>query len=385
MHRRAVRFALLAFLLASSLVATYFLRDIERRTDDLAVTIDDVDARLARLSEALTGIGAAQQGYVAPGQADEQRFERVAVLLAHLYDDTAALRPLLRSTASADALRAVTQGTDALIAADARARENLRLGQQLMAADVIFSDSRNTLEAMAGRLRNIRDAEHMQRDVERSALGQERWIVLGVAAMLWVIGFLALVPTAKAGVAAAAPSFVSEVGGAQTTLGESQGNAAQPAIDLTAAAGLCTALSRVAAAAALPDLLRRAASILDAQGIVLWLSAGEELFAVTAHGYQAQMLARLGPIPRGAENAAAAAWRSGELTTVAGDRTSTGAIVAPMFGPETCIGVLTVEVPHGREHDSASQAVVAMIAAQLATAVAAWPAASPAKLRSASM
>lgn len=382
MHRRAVRFTLLAFLLASSLVVAYLLQDLDRRGSHVLVTADDVEARLTRLGETFAQISAAQHSYLSRGPADQQRFERVAVLVAQLYDDTAALEPLVRSTTSADALRELARGTDALVAADARARENLRLGQELMAEDVIFSDSRNTLEMMSARLREIRDAERAQRDLHAAAVVRERWSVLGAAALLWLVGLVALVPAARAAVTASSPVVESSADGAAAGKAESE---TQPAVDLMAAAGLCTALSRVTSAAALPDLLRRAASLLDARGIILWLGAGEELFAATAHGYQPQVLARLGPIPRGAENATAAAWRTGEITTVPGDPAGTGAIVAPLFGPGACIGVLAVEVRHGRERDSASQAVAAMIAAQLATAVAAWPAASPLELRSAGM
>src|SRR4030095_7183646 len=138
------------------------------------------------------------------------------------------------------------------------------------------------------------------------------------------------------------------------------------------AADLCTAISRVTAEQALPDLLARAATLLDAAGVIVWMSAGEELFAVTAHGYDARMLARMGAISLSADNATAAAWRTGEVRTVAGDATTNGAIIAPLFGPTACIGVLTAEVRHGREGDASTRAVTAMLAAQLATAVAAW-------------
>jgi GAF domain-containing protein len=152
-------------------------------------------------------------------------------------------------------------------------------------------------------------------------------------------------------------------------------------VDLPAAAALCTDLSRVTDRAALSVLLARAASILDASGLILWMSAGEQLFAVLGHGYPPEHLARFGPIARSADNAAAAAWRTGRLRVIAGEGKTPGALVAPMFGPAGCSGILALEIRHGREQDSDVQAVAAMVAAQLATAVAAWPAASvaPAK------
>jgi hypothetical protein len=147
-------------------------------------------------------------------------------------------------------------------------------------------------------------------------------------------------------------------------------------VDLAAAATVCTDLSRITTTAALPGLLGRAAGVLDASGVILWISAGEQLFPVIAHGYSADALARMGPIPRDAENAAASSWRTGQLAIVPAATTGgQGAVVTPLFGLHSCIGVLSVEVRHG-EDNPAVQAVATMIAAQLSTVVPAWPAGS---------
>jgi hypothetical protein len=58
---------------------------------------------------------------------------------------------------------------------------------------------------------------------------------------------------------------------------------------------------------------------------------------------------------------------------------SNGAIVAPMFGPDTCIGVLAAEVRNGREQDASTRAVTMMVAAQLAGVLSAWPSAPQAR------
>jgi hypothetical protein len=144
-------------------------------------------------------------------------------------------------------------------------------------------------------------------------------------------------------------------------------------VDLGAAAEVCVAISRITTSNELPDLLACAAKVLDASGITIWLSEGEELFAVAAHGYDARAIARLGSIGKSADNATAIAWRNGEVTIVPGDMIAGGAVVAPLFGPDGCVGVLATEVRHGRENDPGTRAVTAMIAAQLATVVAGWP------------
>jgi len=147
-------------------------------------------------------------------------------------------------------------------------------------------------------------------------------------------------------------------------------------IDLTEAAALCTAISRLQTESDLRGLLERTTTLLDASGAVVWMAAGEEMFPVAWHGYDSRQLIRLGPIGRSSENATAAAWRTGTLQSVAGGPASRSAIVAPLLGVERCIGVLAIEVEPGREADATMQAVTTLIAAQLVTVLGAWPAGS---------
>jgi hypothetical protein len=297
-------------------------------------------------------------------------------LVRNLYDDTSALTPQLRSADAQRSLEAFTGATEGVIAADTRARENLRLGQPLMAADVIFSDGRSTLETMTERLRDVRSAETSAAGAAYASLARQRWVALGTVAVVWIAGLVMLVstPVPRRQVAASATTIAPTAEAPPAAASDAPAPLAS--IDLAATAELCTALSRVAAASELPALLERAARILDASGIILWMGAGEDLFAVTAHGYRPQIISALGPITRAADNATAAAWRTGQVTTVAAGDAGNGAIVAPMFGPDSCIGVLAIEVRHGREHEAACRSVAALIASQLATAVSAWPAAS---------
>ena len=384
MHKPWARLTILVVVLASGIAAALYGRHLERHTTDLTTIAQQLDARVDRLVDAITGVGVAQQAYVAPGQPDPEAFERMTSLVRQIYDDAASLTPLLRSADGEGAVQALNAATGNLIAADGRARENLRLGQDAMAADVIFSDGRSTLDAMTERVRAIRAAEQTFSQAERARLSRQQWTVLGTAALVWIAGLLLLVPARRwgdVGDVAVMPAEPAEPP-QETPVAELLTTAAS--VDLAAAADLCTALSRLTTTAALPPLLARAADLLDALGIILWMGAGEELFAVTAHGYRPEIIARLGPIAHAADNATAAAWRSGQTTIVAGDAAGNGAVVTPMFGPDACIGALAVELRHGREQDPATRAVASMIAAQLASAVSAWPAASRAsELRSA--
>jgi signal transduction protein with GAF and PtsI domain len=80
-------------------------------------------------------------------------------------------------------------------------------------------------------------------------------------------------------------------------------------------------------------------------------------------------MARMGSIPRDATNAAAAAFRDGELRTVNGEGLTNGALVAPLMTAGGCIGVLSAEMKGGSEKDESSQALASIFAAQLATLV----------------
>jgi hypothetical protein len=88
---------------------------------------------------------------------------------------------------------------------------------------------------------------------------------------------------------------------------------------------------------------------------------------VLAHGYSDQVLSLMRPVPRSADNAAAAAYRSGALQTVmARPGTPLGAVVAPLLAADGCIGALTAEVRDGGEQSEQVQALASIFAAQLA-------------------
>jgi hypothetical protein len=374
MRQRRVRFAIIALLLASLVAAAGFLWSIEQRAARVAALVSNASTRLAHISDTIAGIGTAQQSYVAPGQLDEPWFERASMLIAELERDTREVRNSLRAPESPEKLHQLTESVATLKAADGRTRENLQLGQELMASDVIFSDGRNLLDSMIGSVHDLQAAEQVHLRAQLSELSGQRWLAFGSVALVWLLGLLALPGRRPRAVAADNP--VQEQPTAHLITDPQPRTQPRADVDLAAAANICTDLSRITTTAALPGLLGRAAGALDATGLILWISAGEQLFPVMAHGYTNDVLARMGPIARDAENAAASAWRSGQLTVVrAGKAGGQGAIVTPLFGLHNCIGVLSAELRKGEE-SPAVQAVATIIAAQLSTVVPAWPAGS---------
>lgn len=380
MQARGARWILFVVLVAAGLGAGLLTWDVQRRVADLEATAADTDARAGRMLAALAALASAQQAYVAPGQPDGPWVEQVSSLVQALSDEAAAARPRLRAQDAAVSLQGATEALASFVEIDGRVRENLALGQELLAADLIFTEAGEMLDRVRADVRAMRDAEGTALASQRRAATTQQWAALGGSALLWVIGLALLVrtPAPRQPITAAEPRpapapAVEPLAAPSVAPIEAPPT---PAVDLGAAADLCIAIGRMTTTTQLPDLLARAAAVLEASGLIVWMSAGEELFAVTAHGYDPRVIARLGPIARDAENATAAAWRTGEITAVPGGGGASGAIVAPMFGPDACIGVLAAEIRNGRENDAAARAVTAMIAAQLATAVSAWPAAS---------
>jgi transcriptional regulator with XRE-family HTH domain len=140
-------------------------------------------------------------------------------------------------------------------------------------------------------------------------------------------------------------------------------------LSIHAAAELCSKLACALDVRDVTALLAEAARLLEAVGIVVWFwdSRSTALVPSVAHGYSAAVLASLPPVRVDESNAIAAAFRSGEPRTVDGSDDVTGAVVVPSMGPSGCVGVLAVEVRHGREQHEAVRAFAIILAAQLGT------------------
>jgi len=144
-------------------------------------------------------------------------------------------------------------------------------------------------------------------------------------------------------------------------------------VDLAAAAQLCTDLARVRDTSELQGLLTRAAALLDASGIVVWMggAGGDVLWPAFSHGYTPHTLSKMQALPRDGATPVSVAFRTGLMEIVrAGSSSASGAIVAPILTSSGCAGVMAVEIRHGAETSDAEQALAGILAAQLATLVA---------------
>lgn len=146
-------------------------------------------------------------------------------------------------------------------------------------------------------------------------------------------------------------------------------------VDLLAAARLCTELGRVETSAQVQPLLAEAATILGAQGLILWVwdALAAQLRPLFVHGYSDHVIAQLPGVGRDDDNVTAAAFRSAQTLSLSGTAHTSGALAVPLLTPASCAGVLTVELPQGSEETGSVRAVATFFAAMLAQLVGGGP------------
>ena len=377
MQRRGTRLAILCLLLTAGALAGYSTWSAERRTRQLDEQRETKVATIDRLLSSIAAIGSTQQAYAEYGRRDVGSFTRVSLLVDRLTTDAAGLRAATGSTASNEHLEEFWTSLSALMGAESRGREQLAGGDDGGAAETLLASTRAQVTALNASLAAFRENESESYRSARRATVWREWTSLSTGAVLWVIGLVAfaLWPLRQSVQATERVSLLIEPTPAPHVVATAS-PARSTSIDLSATAALSVDLARLSDQRELPALLARVGDVLGARGVIVWIGAGSELFAVAAHGYDEALLSRIRPIARDAENATAAAWRTGTLRRVRADERGYGAVVAPMVGPLGCTGVLAVEVDTAHEGDDATHAVAMILAAQLAGVLAAWPDAS---------
>lgn len=379
MQKPTLRYTVAAVLIAAAVLGGFFVFDAHQRAVAIETTARSVTHHIDQLIAAVSGIGAAQQAYVAPGQPQQPWFDRIATLFQQFGRDLSAVRPLVMAPDAAAALTDADKRFEMLMALDGRAREYLEQGESLLAADLVFSEGRDLISAMTKALLVAESSEQAAAAAVRSDLERRQGGTLAAMAVIWLAGLVLLTPMARPAPVAAPSDELSLLDRTRPAMemGPTEPPATpDPTVNLAAVADVCGALAQISNAESLGGVLGQAAAALNARGIIVWLGAGEELFPALSSGYDERLVARLGPIPRNAANATAAAWRSAQIRTVPADATSHGAIAVPLSGVHGCVGVFAAELSEGRESDATTRAAATVIAAQLVTIVPVWPAPS---------
>jgi flagellar basal body-associated protein FliL len=389
MKSLVIRLMLLAVCFIASGIAVYFVWTSETYTRQSADGVRAFDQAAHEAERAVLDVRAAQHAYVAAGQDAQAWITKAAASVTIVKAQLDYLRAHAVSQQAQNAIDNAASALEDFDQIDRRARDYVRNGQPLLASDAIFADGTESTSAIAGSVEAARAAEAAVHADEQAATRRAEGVAIAAAAVVVLVTILlfafsttAQTHQADAGTVADGHARMMPMNAADwlrpgdRAAAPARADAAsEPAastnINFGAVASVCADLARVVDTHALPPLLGRAAELLDAPGIVLWIADpdGRELSPIVTHGYSQSMVLRLGTILRDDENATAAALRTSLLQTVDTDAVSNGAIAAPLVTPGGCVGIMAAEVRHHGEKDPAKLAAASIIAAQLATLV----------------
>jgi hypothetical protein len=390
MRSRAVRVTLMLLAVAAIGFAAHFYWTVQTQISVLAERQTAFEhARTTAVRHAFE-LRSSQQAYVAAGQNEAFWFDKVTTAVDALRASLTELAAATTSSAAQASLEEASQAIGEFERRDRRVRGYVTTGQQLLASDVIFSDGLEAVSRILAALDEAGRAAAGTTATANAAALREQWKAAGAAAGVAMLAMLLLVPV-RSEPAGAAPVTVEpakpeDIGGLDLRPAirrvEPAAAAAPPRpvapaplpalpIEVQTLASICTDLARLADTSTMPEILERTAAALDASGLVLWIADVDrkELLPIAAHGYAANVLSRMRGLSVEAENATAAAFRTGLLQTVSADERSSGAIAAPLVSTSGCLGVMSVEVRHDGEKQPARLAAASIVAAQLATLV----------------
>ncbi|MGE0447142.1 MAG: hypothetical protein AB7P99_18105, partial [Vicinamibacterales bacterium] len=323
------------------------------------------DEQTENLRAQLGDLQTALHAYVAPGQNITEWAARADTVLGQLVDEAEGLEQSGHTELARDVLRPAIQSLTKL---NSGVREYLRSGDDLMAADLAFSEAASTVNGAVSALHGWREIESAPATRAIKINPIRRTLTLGgillpLVLCLGVVGLKNEASTTPSD-AAQAPAPVESPGNASAEIRSPAADQAEPfGVDLQAAAQACDALARASDGAALKAALGHGAAALGAKGVVVWLGVDEQLFAVASHGYDERHLKR--PIPRTAGNVTAETWRTGQAVSIPGDADAPGVVVVPMADANGCRGVVSAELLPGRVAAADRQALLSMFAAQL--------------------
>jgi GAF domain len=350
---------------------------------------DSIERTIGSIDLSTANLRAAQAGYVAVGQGPDFWMKRAAELLSEIEIGISGLQT---STVSAEARThydAALAALTALGAKDKKARSAIAGGERLQASDLVFMESIEPAARLDAELEAARDAEAANDAAQLAGLRRSR-LATNAAALALVLGVGAIilqrvrvpaavpVPVPKPALTPIAAAPIAPSAPVRPPVQELTFRDMWPAhtVNLREAAEVCVDLARVLDGRDVQPLLERAAKVLDAKGLILWVleSDGVLLRPSLAYGYSDKVLQRLGSLEIAADNPTSLAFRSMQAQTIPSPAVgSTGAIAVPVITPGGCIGVLAAEVKKSTPSDD-TLSVARMFAAQLATFI--GPAAS---------
>ena len=371
MDTRLIRVLLVFIGVAMGTAAGYFLKDVDTRLHINRAAADSLREQARVLTATIADARMGPISYVARGQGDAFWMAHVTSLLPALQQQSTDFAAALTAPGARAAHDSAMAALENFRTIDARVKEFVTSGNSLLAADVIFSDGLESTAAASTQVATALNEELQARAAGVSDLRRRAIAILsgtGGGILLLMVILAVTGPSTKAVEEPVATAPII-----QPIRFEAPLPRAKLAIipKLVNTARICGEFARVGESSQLPDLLARAAKVLDASGVIVWVGdPSGDLHPAMSYGYSDHAVARMGAIPRGANNAAAAAFRAAEMRTVPCDAGTSGAVVAPLLTSDGCVGVLSAEIKGGSEKDEGCQALAMIFAAQLATLVA---------------
>jgi hypothetical protein len=398
MTRRFVRLTLFAVLLLAFGAAAYHIALLERSLGAEDARADAAARAAASALDALLELRAAERAYIAEGQGVPYWHARAASALTGLRAELDTLRRTAVSPASRTTLDTIEDTLGRVARLEDRIAEHALAGRRPHAEDLIFADA---VQASTVLERDLRAATAIDREDSRGrtrAIREQELLILALAGAVALLVALMLVPVPRAQNQEPPPREVAETGDLPLNLRAAPGLTSRPAsallpdpalpqvlpavadggdraataAKLHAAADLCGALARVQRSDDLPALFARISRILDAQGLIVWMSdaGAHTLTPVLSHGYRSESLARVGSIGWDEKNPAAEAFRRDEPRLIEASDRGPAAIAVPLLAASGSVGVVTIELKDGSRPDLARLDLTRIFAAQLAGLIA---------------
>lgn len=347
----------------------------------------NVEHQIGQIEVAHAELRGAQTGYLAAGQGPGFWTQRTSDLSTQI--STALGR--LRASAHASVMPqydAALGALDDLTSIDKRAREQVAADQRFMASDLIFVDSNEPSQRLAAALGSARATEAAVAEAAMTFTSRIRFALnafaMGVVLLSALFFGRPAAPVSNLSEAEKTAQMLRELPPPVKTVSPPIRVAAPapvavappppapaPWVALPDAAELCVDLARVMDSRDIPALLERAAMVLDAKGLIIWMADehGNLLSPTLTHGYPDKVLVRMGSLEVGADNVTSLAFRSMRPQTMPATAPgSAGAIAAPLITSAGCSGVLAAEVRDGKPTPE-MVAITKIIAAQFATLI----------------
>jgi len=353
MHRRSRKALLLLAVLVISAGAVWRATVNEQRRGQERRAGQLLDGQAAELIFALSEFRAGLYALVAPQQIPAFWTDHLSAQLDVIDGELAALgppaaenfAPLTEARATFDRVRGQVRLIISLVAS----------GEPAAASRRIFGTTREDIQRLMMQLSDARQSMARAASSREGGMAHEQSLIAGGLICVWLTALLVLV-AAGSGPVPAPPETVAAddpqtpgAPGAATVEAPSPQHAAREQQHMEGLAAFCDDAARVRSTSELQPLLARAATMLTARVLVVWLrdANATSLVPALAHGYDVGQLVRRGPLAIDAQTMTSTAFRTSTSSVSTSTAAQPRALAVPLVTVEGTTGVLAAELADG--------------------------------------